>query len=225
MVSRKKADFMKYRIEVGDPDMTSQEVIEDILLDIIDALADEPEEPQPEPSEKSFAQLLDDWKPPLLQIHNCVDCAHNFTPHRKTKTPESQPDPILWKKGDFAQWTGRDGASGLVEMLRVSTNEPLYVVRPPDEDISFSAYTNKLSTPTRSQLATEIGTDEDGKPILAWAWEGERSPLASGMASYFQSGYDHPTIAPIRLVEAAGIPIITANQCARHWPDGFPPKE
>ena len=186
--------------------------------------------PKVEPWMERFANIILKRIPPghidvprryIRVEEDSIDSARRYI--IQTIAHHAAPELIPWVSGDFAQWTGRDGASGLVKILY--SNKPLYVVRPVDEDISFSAHTNKLSIPTRSQLATEIGTDEDGKPILAWACEIKPPRGTTGRVITTVSTQNTNEYAFRHIVERAGIPIITASQRERHYPDGYPPEE
>jgi len=192
------------------------EKMREVLCELIDSLvADEPEPddyykddirnmtagagpPTRKPDMEKLADVIIDVVGPTL------------TPPVTAAEP---PVAIPWQKGDYA-WS--DGWGMLVQLGKYYSAGPSFDIV--GEDKSTRAC--DLTVPTRSQLATHIGTNDAGEEVYAWAWE-----HSDGYVKILYS--DSPGDCTNRklLAQALHIPIVTVGQVQRHFHGTYPPKE
>ena len=173
-----------------------------------------------------IAQLIDalvaEGEPEATRFLKCKACGRPVIDDRIgagycilcTPAVDPQPEPDEFKAWD---WAWDRGSYGLIQIEELAGPYARFTHNGGGVSLNMV----HLSIPTRSQLAKEIGTDDDGEPIYAWAWE-------VGSVDEVQVYFDPDRYAPetwfcFRVeVNALNIPIITADQVKRHWPNGYP---
>ena len=162
----------------------------------------------------------DEDKPEEPLLRNCIP----DDPARQHNEPPAQPDE--WREEDYAWWgcSGTEEDDGIVHLAEFipSARDGYDMWKLDDGTGVFVAH---LTVPTARQLARKLGEDEDGNDILAWACEMSNSDISiKNIIKVSQSNRLHAFGATRELVEAADIPIVTAGQCKRMFPE-FPPEE
>ena len=255
-ITREMADRWKGEIDQGE--------IVDPLLELIDALVDEPEEATGIESEKdirikyqeivyAMCNELDGFPSGSGRCHidTVVDRLRQLKRWKTkgyfttkptgqgsiTRIPRDgnerhnvypggpQPKVIEWEEGFYAACSGK---LWLIESLLVEHDErdngrPLWSLREVGNPVTtMGQFGSKLSIPTRDQLRTKIGTDEEtGKNIYAWAVE-----HGTGTVHYYPS--DEQSLwdfMPTVLVESAGVVVVTGHQRTKIFNGVYPPEK
>ena len=157
----------------------------------------------------------DEDKPEEPLLRNCIP----DDPARQHDEPPAQPNE--WREGDYAWWndtyTAADGYKPPCLVCLVKQYGDAW-----ETTNGGYLYESSLTVPTARHLAKKIGEDEGGNDILAWACScaGKGHVVVvfkePGVELYEQYRSDFEATA-------MGIPIVTADQRKRHFPE-FPPE-
>lgn len=237
----------EWRTSIREPNKHFGHVIQGVLLELIDALVDKPEERVCEcPECEAMRSGESSGQGSISHTDRDESRRHNVHPEEENNGcrsncasqgqdsvcrtcpfymmlpgyPEPQPEPTPWVKGDYA-WNGRT-------LVRIGQDAEFPWMGISEYNANHECK-NLLHVPTTDQLRTLIGTDESGKEIYAWAWKIEGNAkrvnvavLWPGYEKNFNAGEENAMIGII-WVKAAGIPILTAGQVEKHFKkDGYP---
>ncbi len=207
-ITREMADAWKGRLQDG-VSWISTDGIREVMSQLIDALVGEPEVPT---GQGSITKMQDDDRATYTTERAGIEWHEGYWAWDKDRKRLCQLGQFkdAHKMQYDSSINGRNTADIPATWLCI--------------DGCIHAI-NEFSIPTRDQLKTKIGTDEKGKPILAWAWEWVQSTGVNELVEYTQTGWKSHILVSRTLVEEADIPIVTTRQVKDMYHGVYPPEE